>query len=150
MFGGLKDDKPSNELVLYEFSSAITKCKVIRARGDVPRPRYGHASVIINNRLYIHGGQGGHDGKTYFSDMYYYDFQNNIWVEIDALGCMAHPLAYHSIVSVSNQYLLTYGGVSSANGIPTDAIFRFDTRTVLTLLCTNFLQVKTDGLLCVL
>lgn len=52
-----------------------------------------------------------------------------MWSEIQVGGCIAPPLAFHSMICVSEQFLLSYGGLSANNSIPTDGIFKFDTRT---------------------
>ncbi|KAA6391470.1 MAG: putative kelch motif family protein [Streblomastix strix] len=43
-----------------------------------PSPRRKHTSVLYGSRMYIFGGE---DGKTFFNDTWFFDFNANVWAK---------------------------------------------------------------------
>lgn len=60
------------------------------AKGYQPMPRAGHAAVVSNKVLYIHGG---HDGRKTRADLVAFDLATARWTKISAPG---RPAARHS------------------------------------------------------
>lgn len=54
LFGGLAHDSRSNDL--YIFSVGNDSVNLLQTSGDVPSPRVGHASALVNDVLLIWGG----------------------------------------------------------------------------------------------
>ncbi|KAG8928201.1 Negative regulator of mitotic exit [Tulasnella sp. 418] len=54
LFGGLIREQPKNDL--YSFSIRDPSATLIETKGEIPPPRVGHASTIINSVLIVWGG----------------------------------------------------------------------------------------------
>ena len=54
LFGGLVHKSPRNDL--YVFSTRDFSATLLQTKGDIPSPRFGHASALISTLLVIWGG----------------------------------------------------------------------------------------------
>lgn len=55
---------------LYELDLSTMEWRALQASGDPPSPRYGHAVVIVGNKMLLYGGT---DGASTFGDLYVLD-----------------------------------------------------------------------------
>ncbi|KAI9005498.1 hypothetical protein CLU79DRAFT_824850, partial [Phycomyces nitens] len=89
VFGGLCIDS-SGENDLFLFDTKTDTWIEPNCEGQIPFPRYGHASVMVGHDLYVFGGtQSEVDGNTVYDMLYQLDCKTWIWRKFD------HPEAQH-------------------------------------------------------
>ncbi|KAI8060069.1 hypothetical protein BC940DRAFT_337901 [Gongronella butleri] len=57
--------------------------ELVHNGADGPAGRFGHASVVYENRMYIFGGS---DGERMYNDIWMFDFHSRTWSQIPAAG----------------------------------------------------------------
>ncbi|KAL0074023.1 hypothetical protein J3Q64DRAFT_1637775 [Phycomyces blakesleeanus] len=83
VFGGLCLDS-SGENDLYIFDTKTDMWIEPGCQGQIPSPRYGHASVMVGDELYIFGGtQVEADGNIVYDMLYKLDCKTWIWSKFD-------------------------------------------------------------------
>eukprot|EP00029_Vermamoeba_vermiformis_P007131 TRINITY_DN2995_c0_g1_i2.p1 TRINITY_DN2995_c0_g1~~TRINITY_DN2995_c0_g1_i2.p1 ORF type:complete len:1358 (-),score=306.87 TRINITY_DN2995_c0_g1_i2:93-4166(-) len=76
-----------------------------------PKPRVGHSSAIIGDKVYLFGGFDTH--KTYFNGLHMLDVVSGVWEEIKPQEGFVPPhMAYHSC-SVVEDKLYVFGGTAA-------------------------------------
>ncbi|KAK4491096.1 hypothetical protein RD792_001818 [Penstemon davidsonii] len=78
--------------------------------GTRPKARYEHGAVVIDDKMYIFGGN--HNGR-YLNDLQVLNMRNWTWskVEVQAgTGGMTNPCAGHSLIPWDGNKLLSVGG----------------------------------------
>lgn len=95
MFGGFDGERRLNDL--WEFVVDSNEWKCIEATGMIPSPRDGCALAMdtTNNRLILFGGYG----CCRLSDIFFYNFETNTWVEHPNLS---GPTPRHNCFAVVN------------------------------------------------
>ncbi|KAL0042731.1 hypothetical protein WJX79_009011 [Trebouxia sp. C0005] len=89
--------------------ATIPECVLVdfhKSEGTVPPGRWGHSAAVINNRLYVFGGEG----DQALGDLNVYDPENNQWHTLKA--CTAEspvPMNGHAACSTGSQMFI-YGG----------------------------------------
>ncbi|CRG95953.1 conserved Plasmodium protein, unknown function [Plasmodium gallinaceum] len=68
-----------NNLYLYNIES--NKCFEIIGKGTLPEKRYRHSCVLINNYMFIIGGECKNSTLPK-NDIFFYNFSNSVWSEI--------------------------------------------------------------------
>ena len=66
LFGGLMHAIATNDL--YLFSTRDMSIKLLQTGGEIPSPRVGHASALVNNLLIVMGGDTKTDSKSKLTD----------------------------------------------------------------------------------
>lgn len=66
LFGGLVHAIATNDL--YLFSTRDMSIKLLQTGGEIPSPRFGHASALVNNLLIVMGGNTKTDSKSKLTD----------------------------------------------------------------------------------
>eukprot|EP01080_Neovahlkampfia_damariscottae_P009293 gene9293-1381_t len=130
LFGGKKgyelfDDLIEVKMDIYKKLLTI-KVNTIPQENIInwPRKRFGHASEMIYEKMYIFGGR---DFQTFFNDLFVYDIENLTWTEIKYTG-FPTPVSFSASVYLSNiNAMLLYGGLSK-DGIE-DSLMKFDFKT---------------------
>ena len=69
-----------NEVVELDLDSFITDggpviARLVKACGDVPPPRWGHAASTFEHEMFIFGGRNSDD----LNDLYAFDMNNHTW-----------------------------------------------------------------------
>jgi len=72
-----------------------------------PGPRYGHASTVIDTKIYIFGGKGEH-GLLY-NDLWCLDIEQWTWELLSTTSAPPSPRLGHSMVAVSGKLVVTFG-----------------------------------------
>eukprot|EP01027_Heterolobosea_sp_BB2_P009819 GEZU01014446.1.p1 GENE.GEZU01014446.1~~GEZU01014446.1.p1 ORF type:complete len:960 (-),score=385.73 GEZU01014446.1:109-2988(-) len=135
LFGGRKGVRAgTNELFMITQDSAIymqyrvTQVKMAKNKSideDTlvwPSPRYGHATAVANNLLYVFGGR---DQNRDLNDLYVFNPTTRLWEEIVIDGSsVPPPLSFASMVAVNNKHLIISGGLH--DGVAQNAMYRFD------------------------
>ncbi|CAA9990091.1 CCAAT-box DNA binding protein, putative [Plasmodium knowlesi strain H] len=68
-----------DNLFLYNIQS--NKCFEIMAKGSIPEKRYRHGCVIINDYMFIIGGECKSSSLPR-NDLFFYDFKTSVWTEV--------------------------------------------------------------------
>lgn len=79
LFGGF--DGKNNVNALYSYCLDSNLWKILNSTGDVPKPRNGHSSTLIENKMYIIGGWLG-TGQYANDEIYELDLLLLIWKKI--------------------------------------------------------------------
>lgn len=116
----------NNHIAQWTSESAIeqnellnwVKCEQI---GDLPEARDSHSSCLVNDKIYIYGGQG--QGEVFFNDLYcakVIEKPGNkyvvIWQKI-SYEAGPYPRTSHTCVSYKNRYLVVIGGETESVNI---------------------------------
>ena len=92
--------------------------------GDVPPARDSHSSCIVNDKMYIYGGQG--TGEVFFDDLYCVRvFEQDagskfiaIWEKVVVKSeVKPYPRTSHTCVAYKNRYLIVIGGETESSNI---------------------------------
>ncbi len=76
-----------------------------------PKPRVGHSTAMIGDKVYLFGGSDAH--KTYFNGLHVLDLISGVWEEIKPQDGFIPPhIAYHTCSAVGDK-LYIFGGVTS-------------------------------------
>lgn len=84
--------------------------------GQVPEARDSHSSCLVNDKIYIYGGQG--KGEVFFNDLFSVRVIEQvgsakyiaIWQKITFEGPQPYPRTSHTCVTYKNRYLIVIGG----------------------------------------
>lgn len=107
-------------------------------QGDFPLPRSDHASCVVDDVLYIHGGETDRDDFGLLNDLYAFDPLQVRWRSIDnaisSTGRFPERRAGHSmVVDSSNSRCFLFGGRRSSRGTNTitgsSDLWELDTKT---------------------
>ena len=73
-----------------------------------------HASCVLNNKIYIHGGINRKGSTAPLNKMWCMDLDASIWNEIHASNSPA--LSHHTCVTLADRYLVLIGEPLSCSG----------------------------------
>lgn len=106
IFGGITG-AASNELWFYNTSKLIWSLATPQSMW--PAARCGHASVIVNETLYVFGG---FDFVQVFGDCWAYDLQKEFWSNLNCESMNIRPAARagHGMAIISLDEALMFGG----------------------------------------
>ncbi|KJP88262.1 hypothetical protein AK88_02043 [Plasmodium fragile] len=68
-----------DNLFLYNIES--NKCFEIMAKGSIPEKRYRHGCVIVNDYMFVIGGECKSSSLPR-NDLFFYDFKTSVWTEV--------------------------------------------------------------------
>ena len=92
-----------------------------------PDPRANSAATLLDDKIYIFGGQGGLQYKRdSFNDLYAFDINEHTWEKIEYNGNPPEPRGGHSMFWLERK-LYIYGGWN--NELQYEQIFQFDLDT---------------------
>merc|ERR1719499_547820 len=93
----------------------------VRSAGQVPSPRYFHASVVYGNSLFLFGG---YSGQERLNDLYEFRFDCHTWF---VLSTEDPPSGRSSLVAeVFNNSLYVFGGYNGSIVLNDFYEFRFE------------------------
>ena len=105
--------------------------------GNVPHPRSGAASVIVQNKLYIFGGYGGGTGRL--DDFHSFDFDTNSWEEVPVLSSQRPERRENNgVVIGGGTRLYLFGGYNGSDWL--NDLWMFDIVTQ----CWECIQESND------
>ena len=73
-----------------------------------------HASYVLNNKVYIHGGINRKGSTVPLNKLWCMDLDSSIWNEIHASDSPA--LSHHTCVTLADRYLVFIGELLSCSG----------------------------------
>jgi len=136
MFGGLKNNTPTDEMFCYVFDGSplfevikIDKpTKEELAENNLitwPSPRFSHSTCVVSHLIFLFGGIGV--GNKLLNDLLMFDTNTNKWVEIVCDSLLPPPMYKHQMFSINNQSFYCYGGCTELKeGSETNSLYRFD------------------------
>nr|CCA23939.1 conserved hypothetical protein [Albugo laibachii Nc14] len=135
LFGGT--DCTGRQQDFYRFDIDTNQWTKLVSQGSVPSRRSGASGVVHRDRMYLFGGYEGRNG-SYFQDLYYYDFETQIWDQVKCSNPNVCPQERtdHSMV-VYEDSLYLFGGCDKSTRF--DDLWRFD------LSQKRWEQVTMDG-----
>ncbi|SBS97320.1 conserved Plasmodium protein, unknown function [Plasmodium ovale] len=66
---------------LYVYNIETNECFEVIGKGTIPEKRYRHSCTIINDRMFILGGECKNSTLPK-NDLFFYNFENSVWSEI--------------------------------------------------------------------
>ncbi|SCM19341.1 conserved Plasmodium protein, unknown function [Plasmodium chabaudi adami] len=81
---------------LYLYNIETNKCFEIIGKGNIPEKRYRHSSIIINDYMFILGGECKNSTLPK-NDIFFYNFENSVWSEIIINSTLGSHALYKSI-----------------------------------------------------
>lgn len=103
----------TNQLLSFDLSKKVWE--EVESNGDVPSPRSRYACVLVQDKLYLFGGNGsGGEYGLPMDDFYVLDMTNFKWQVVHEVGGRRPPARYqHSLTYIDHMNsLFLHGGLS--------------------------------------
>ncbi|KZT35634.1 hypothetical protein SISSUDRAFT_990233 [Sistotremastrum suecicum HHB10207 ss-3] len=112
IFGGLVHDSVRNEL--YVFNARDMGVALWQTRGEIPSPRVGHASALVNNVLIVWGGDTKTESSIKKTDkqdegLYLLNLVNREWTRMETNGSSPAGRYGHAVTMVGTKFFV-FGG----------------------------------------
>lgn len=98
-----------------------------KVKGTPPGPRENHASVVIQDKMYVFGGWDAASIKETYNDVHTLDIASKTWEKVITQGMTPTPRAGMSGVADDSKAYY-FGGVDKS-GTFSDDLYMLDTRT---------------------
>ena len=95
------------DFIFFDFTN-LTFSKIFAKDG--PPKSYAHKAVVYENSMYVYGGYD-YD-KTYYTDLYCFDFKKMNWKTIKTTGRSPGNRLYHQMCIINDELFL-YGGLNN-------------------------------------
>jgi hypothetical protein len=106
VFGGkYVDNSPSADLYYGDLERSL--CNIQHTAGEQPTSRWKHSAVVVNNKMWIFGGDDG--SGTFFGDLWCYNIVEQRWYNL-SIGGPAARSSHCSIALPDDSGFLLYGG----------------------------------------
>jgi len=99
--------------------------------GEIPAPRFGHTTTLVNNsRVVLFGGATGDSGRyTITADCFLLDASTDTWTRIRAEdGAGPSARAAHAAACVDYSQMVIYGGATGGGSLSSEELFLLDIR----------------------
>eukprot|EP01121_Diplochlamys_sp_Union-15-3_P022534 TRINITY_DN9626_c0_g1_i1.p1 TRINITY_DN9626_c0_g1~~TRINITY_DN9626_c0_g1_i1.p1 ORF type:complete len:537 (+),score=87.91 TRINITY_DN9626_c0_g1_i1:197-1612(+) len=93
--------------------------------GQAPRPRAGHTTTMVGNKLFI---LGGGDGENYLNDLYILDTETMAWSQAYTAGTSPCARSRHTATLTGNRLFVIAGGGDT--GRVYNDVYVLDTETM--------------------
>ncbi|CAL0300097.1 unnamed protein product [Lupinus luteus] len=138
---GIQDRIQDKDVVIQGFGSVTVHDQWIAPpiSGQRPKARYEHGAAVVQDKLYIHGGN--HNGR-YLNDLYVLDLSSSTWSRIEAKvdsstesssSATLTPCAGHSLIPWENKLLSVAGHTKDPSENIEVKVFDLQTATWSTL-----------------
>jgi N-acetylneuraminic acid mutarotase len=126
IFGGQTLEKKPKQLNdAFRFNVKEKTWKKVETQEMTPKPRSGHASVVMDEKLFVFGGsQTTKESVLYFKDLNAFDVETNTWSKIQTSGDVPSARDGHGFLNVSGTVYL-HGGWTS-NSTSDNSVYKFD------------------------
>ena len=118
----------------YVLNLRTLKWKLVRTKGDVPRPRYGHSATVFGEEMYVFGGRG--KGGKNFRDMDCLNLKTMTWRKIRSANALPPGRSGHSTTLIGDK-LVIFGGFDGKHTLDDLWVFNIST--------TTWMRPKTTG-----
>lgn len=123
-FGGIQDcsatqnnnDDENDEVLyptscmndMYQYDIQENKWHKINCTGEIPSPRSGFVSAVLNDQLFVYGGLDPLYG--WLNDGFTYNFQTKNWQKVNFSGCLPSPRDKIGYANLDDNKLVFFGG----------------------------------------
>lgn len=133
--GGSQIATPISGTQVHCFNLTTCTWSTLDIQGDSPKPRLGHVSVTLGNKVYFHGGLA--EG-IFFDDLHAIDLDKNCWLLLEPVsGVRPSARAAHGAVASGLKYIYMFGGMSKDGALNDFYQLNIDSLT--------FTQLATNG-----
>lgn len=134
IFGGYNTSSPLGDL--YSFN-LLTNSSVSISSSGAPTGRYGMSCTLSGSLMIVFGGVGGMTGTTYYSDLYTYNIQTQVWSLLTTYNTPP-ARAFHGAGLKTIDIMVIFGGQLSGTSYDNSVYY-------LTLSASNFSQIAPTG-----
>ena len=116
-FVSILDLRINNQLLCFHPSSnhwTNPKCF-----GTVPTPRSGHATTMVNGKVWLYGGRGV-GFNTIFDDFYELNMDSLTWTQIQIGEIKLPGFTSCTLNAITSSQLILHGGISAGAGLSSD------------------------------
>jgi len=110
---------------IYQYNPETQTSTLIETTGERFSPRSALTVVVWKDKLFTFGGWNGFS-KTWFNDVYKFDFATKVWSKVNAQGTIPPQRTSHTAVVWQNK-MYTFGGFSGERYL--NDLFQFDLET---------------------
>ncbi|KAG9041015.1 Negative regulator of mitotic exit [Tulasnella sp. UAMH 9824] len=108
LFGGLVNQQIRNDL--YSFSTSDFSVALIETKGQIPPPRFGHASALVSNLLIVWGGDTERSPDERVDDaLYLLNVGTREWKRVTTSGRAPQGRYGHAVTMRGNR-VFVFGG----------------------------------------
>ena len=119
--GGHCGPDPVSDRQVHCFDATSLSWTTLNIKGDSPKPRHGHVTVAIGNKVFIHGGMAG---ANFYNDLHVLNLEKNTWSDVKRKRIYPSARAGHSAVAIgTNVYI--FGGMNRYGAL--DELYKLDT-----------------------
>mmetsp|Transcript_15302 Transcript_15302/g.19428 ORF Transcript_15302/g.19428 Transcript_15302/m.19428 type:complete len:410 (-) Transcript_15302:26-1255(-) len=93
---------------LYQFDIEKNEWKLLECKGEIPSPRSGFISAVLNNQLFIFGGLDPLYG--WLNDGFIMNFETKTWKKLTFTGDVPSPRDKIGFTTLSKNKLIIFGG----------------------------------------
>lgn len=105
---------------MHVYSVAGKEWRVVECRGVKPSARFGHTMTLSNGYVgeccsvvYLFGGAGGAEGRSYFNELYKFNTLSKKWQLIDIKGKPPKARYKHEAIMTRKGNLFILGGTNN-------------------------------------
>ncbi|CDH55861.1 related to kel1-involved in cell fusion andmorphology [Lichtheimia corymbifera JMRC:FSU:9682] len=108
VWGGQRAGRYLNDMIAFNTTTypSNSHWEFIKPNNEGPSARAGHVSVVFDNKLYIFGGT---DGDHLYNDVWAFDLQSRLWMQVPAVGYIPIPRTDFS-ASLVDGVMYIFGG----------------------------------------
>lgn len=122
--GGFQGADPVPDKALYVFSSQSKRWSIHNLIGETPSPRHGHVMVVIDSKLYIHGGMAG---TAFYDDLFVINLSSFKCLQLKKTNFWPCARAGHCASSFDRNIFI-FGGMCSTGAL--DDMSSYDVTTL--------------------
>lgn len=122
--GGHCGPDPVSDRQVHCFDATSLSWTTLNIRGDSPKPRHGHVTVAVGNKVFIHGGMAG---ANFYNDLHVLNLEKNTWSDVKRKKIYPSARAGHSAVAIGNNVYI-FGGMNRDGAL--DEMYQLDTGTL--------------------
>ncbi|XP_064398745.1 rab9 effector protein with kelch motifs-like isoform X2 [Halichondria panicea] len=123
--GGAAGTSPISDTAIHLFQPDTNEWSSPCTSGTPPTPRQGHISVVVENKLLVHGGMAGQD---ILSDLHILDLDKWAWSCPKVKGDPPPRLAAHGCAVIGRK-VFVFGGMNPTTGA-SDHLYCLNTDTL--------------------
>ncbi|KAL9655107.1 hypothetical protein ABK040_008888 [Willaertia magna] len=123
IFGGFREDQPSNALYSYSIVDQVWRAVETKTQPD---SRLLHGSVSVGDRLWVFGGM--QNFNKIYSDIWSYTYSSDTWERHETFGDTPSPRFHHGMVH-NGTNIFVLGGRGQTKGLESIYSFHIETLT---------------------
>ncbi|KAJ1730274.1 hypothetical protein LPJ61_003102, partial [Coemansia biformis] len=125
VFGGMNGERCFNDLWTYDLE--LRRWAMVTPHGATPPARYGHASAVVDDCIFIMGGRTLHGEPL--NDFFAYKISSQRWYTFQ-VNSAAWPHQTDPVFSLVKTRLLLYSGTMPRDELAEAAVYSLDTSKI--------------------